>query len=153
MKKLFVLVVFSWTLLLLIPLISCKSDNGMNDWSGPNWDQHCGGPMLEFTYVPPIGSYNNLEGVAGQTDHNTHAVVVYIHVSSGWWIKPYAHDSLTDIDPGCNWECDITTGGIDSSADQIAVFLIPNYLKPPGANGRTELPEIPEALTMVITKR
>jgi hypothetical protein len=62
-------------------------------------------------------------------------VAVYIKVGNGWWIKPYFNTPTTPIGLDGKWSCDITTGGNDTSATQIAVFLIPSTFTPIGAGG------------------
>jgi hypothetical protein len=41
---------------------------------------------------------------------------------------------------GCTWTCEITTGGMDELATDIAAFLIPMTYSPPLAVGLAGLP-------------
>ena len=50
-------------------------------------------------------------------------------------------ESAADTYSGCGtWICDITTGGNDPLATQIAAFLIPNGYGPPSLGGQQTLP-------------
>jgi exo-beta-1,3-glucanase (GH17 family) len=109
-----------------------------------NWTSGCfpggsGIPEIEFTYVPSRGSSDNLEGQVLHVDTNLYTVAVYIYVT-GWWTKPYWNKPETAI--ACNgyFVCDITTGGVDSSASRIAAFLIPFDYDPPSMSGGRTLP-------------
>ena len=79
---------------------------------------------IEFTFVPPIGSFLNLQGITYGVNYVTHAVVVYIKVDGVWWVKPYEAWPLTTILPDGTWICDITTGGDDPSATEIRAFVV-----------------------------
>jgi len=96
-------------------------------------------PTIEFTYVPPYGSFENLQGRAGCVVPATYKVAVYIYVS-GWWTKPYWAWPLTPIRDDGSWTCDITTGGTDQLATRIAAFLVPNGYSPPLMSGGQTLP-------------
>lgn len=98
-------------------------------------------PAIEFTYVPPIGSFDNLKGRTANINPDDYKIAVYIKVSGSWWIKPYADTTLAKILPDGTWSCDITTGGIDSTATSVAAFLIPKNYSPPLLLGGASLPE------------
>lgn len=100
-----------------------------------------GAPSIIFTSVPPYGSNANLIGIAKHIQTQYYKVAVYIKANGGWWTKPYFASPLTVIQ--CydgRWVCDITTGGNDVSATEIAAFLIPSTYTPPNANGIGTLP-------------
>ena len=80
---------------------------------------------IAFTDVPPIGSFDNLRGQVWHVEPDLNGVAVYIKVNGGWWIKPYFNEPVTRINCDGTWNCDITTGGIDSQATEVAAFLIP----------------------------
>jgi hypothetical protein len=82
-----------------------------------------GDPSISFTNVPPKGSFSNLRGVVRFAVPADHRVIVYIKVSS-WWVKPYFNSPLTRIADDGSWETDITTGGVDQTATEIAAFLV-----------------------------
>lgn len=95
--------------------------------SNPAW--------VEFTYIPPYGSYVNLRGHVSGVTPADYKVAVYIRVANTWWTKPYSAQPLTTINANSTWTCDITTGGSDNLADRIAAFLLPNGYSPPIALG------------------
>jgi exo-beta-1,3-glucanase (GH17 family) len=99
-----------------------------------------GTPMIEFTSVPPIGSFDNLIGQVWHVLPQDHGVAVYIKVSGGWWSKPFFSDPVTEINCDGSWACDITTGGTDELATEIAAFLIPLGYSPPLSVGLVGLP-------------
>lgn len=70
-----------------------------------------GNPVIEFTYAPPYGSFQNLEGQVWHVKPSDYKVAVYIYVA-GWWTKPYWDRPLTTIQSDGSWICDITTGGV-----------------------------------------
>ena len=88
-------------------------------------------PMIEFTYVPPLGSYERLQGQVWYVNPADYKVVVYIYVLDNWWVKPSFAEPLTTIQANGSWSTDIVTGGVDELATQIAAFLIPNGYNPP----------------------
>ena len=96
-------------------------------------------PTIEFTYVPPLGSFENLRGKVTNVTPSDYKVAVYIYVS-GWWTKPTLTDPLTIIQSDGNWTCDITTGGSDQNATQIKAYLIPNSYTPLQMSGGQTLP-------------
>ncbi len=99
---------------------------------------------MEFTSVPAYGSYLNLKGIVRNVDTENLRVAVYIRVHGGWWNKPYWDSPGTPISPDGSFSVDITTGGHDEQASEIAAFLIPAEYYPPGVRGESELP--PELL-------
>jgi exo-beta-1,3-glucanase (GH17 family) len=111
-----------------------------------------GDPMLRFAYVPPIGGNDDLEGQALHVVPADYRVAVYIKVGAGWWTKPYFASPATTIACDGSWICDITTGGSDASATEIAAYLIPAGYTPPAAGGG-ELPGAELALYSVASLR
>ena len=103
----------------------------MNNWCPPT---------IEFTYVPPYGSFENLQGQVRCVEPAEYKVAVYIFVVSGWWTKPYWASPLTTIRSGGSWTCDIATGGYDELATKIIAFLVPNGYGPPLMSGGQTLP-------------
>jgi exo-beta-1,3-glucanase (GH17 family) len=99
-----------------------------------------GVPAIEFTYVPPKGSFDNLKGQVWHVTPSDYRVAVYIRVGGGWWTKPYWDTPLTVIDCDGIWTCDITTGGYDSQADMITAYLVPVNYNVPLARGEPTLP-------------
>lgn len=91
-------------------------------------------PGLEFISVPPIGSEDNLTGRVKGVRPEDYRVAVYIYVS-GWWNKPYFDNPLTVPECNSNFNCDITTGGIDPSATKIRAYLVTKNYDPPLIEG------------------
>ncbi len=104
-------------------------------------------PAIAFTFVPPYGSFQDLQGRVTCVTPADYKVAVYIFVS-GWWTKPYFASPLTYIQNDGKWTCDITTGGTDQNATQIAAFLVPNGYDPPPLSGSQTLP--PELFTHAV---
>ena len=98
-------------------------------------------PAIGFTYVPPCGSTNNLEGRVQNITPDDYRVAVYIKVGIGWWNKPTWTEPLTPIQPDGSFTCDITTGGNDPNATEIIAYLVPNGYTPPKMSGECVLPE------------
>jgi len=100
-----------------------------------DWCSHA----IDFSYVPPYGSFDDLQGRVRCVKPADYKVAVYIFVS-GWWTKPYWDWPLTTIQEDGTWTCDITTGGTDQLATKIAAFLVPNGYNPPSMSGGQTLP-------------
>lgn len=100
----------------------------------------CPSPVIEFSSVPPYGSFNDLKGRVKNVNTSDYKVAVYIFVS-GWWTKPFWTSPLTSIQKDGSWVCDITTGGIDQKATKIAAFLVPSGYSPPAMSGGQTLPQ------------
>jgi len=110
-----------------------------DNWSGGTIPGGPGDPVIKFTYVPPLGSFEYLRGQVWHVNPADYKVAVYIYVS-GWWTKPTFANPLTTIQSDGSWITDITTGGIDETATRIAAFLVPNGYNPPSMSGGGTLP-------------
>jgi len=95
---------------------------------------------IEFTSVPAYGSYVNLNGIVRDVDPEKFRIAAYIRVFGGWWTKPYWDAPATQIAPDGTFSVNITTGGQDEQASDVAAFLIPAEYYPPGLRGEPELP-------------
>ena len=95
---------------------------------------------LEFTSVPAYGSKLNLEGGVHNVDTEHLRIAVYIRVNGGWWTKPYWDSPATPISKDGSFSVNITTGGHDEEATEVAAFVIPEEYYPPGLRGEAELP-------------
>ncbi len=104
------------------------------------YDLLCPSPGIFFDYVPPLGSYENLRGHVACANPVEYEVAVYIN-TSGWWTKPYFASPLTSIQDDGAWVADITTGGSDEQATDIAAFLVPLGYTPPQMSGGAVLPD------------
>jgi Glycosyl hydrolases family 17 len=111
-----------------------------DNWSGASIPGGPGDPAIEFTYVPPYGSFSDLKGRIWHVKPLDYKVAVYIFVGTGWWTKPLWSSPLTDIQNDGSWTCDITTGGIDQDATKITAYLFPNGYSPPLMSGGATLP-------------
>jgi hypothetical protein len=96
-------------------------------------------PEVTLTFVPTIGSSNDLAGSVTHVTPADYRVAVYIFVQ-GWFTKPTYADPLTVIQNDRTWTCDITTGGADAYATKIAAFLVPLGYTPPQADHLATLP-------------
>lgn len=111
-----------------------------NETTTCNFDIVKQSPAIEFTSVPAKGSVDNLKGKTTAVDPDSYVVVVYIKVSGGWWgPKPYWASPYTTIKSDGTWECDITTGGYDSTATDIIAFVLPKGYSTPNASGSSSL--------------
>lgn len=110
---------------------------------------------IKFTFVPPYGSFEDLRGVLGKAAPSAHRVAVYIKVGGGWWTKPYWSYPTTSISTGGSFVTDITNGGTDQNATQIAAYLIRSDYQPPLASGHAAIPGDIEAqaLAKVVADR
>ena len=111
-----------------------------DNWTGNCFPGGSGTPEITFTYTPPIGSDNDLEGQVRHVESALYGVVVYIYVN-GWWTKPYWNDPVTTINCDGSFVTDITTDESDVIATQIAAFLIPYDYDPPSMSGGGALPD------------
>jgi|GEM_PF-3573792 len=120
-------------------LVACNEESDVAGVSSPNLPGGQGDPFIQFTYIPPVGSFNNLEGRVLHVYPSEYRVAVFIYVS-GWWNKPTFANPLTSIGSDGSWVTDITTGGIDEKASRIAAFLVPATYNPPVLSGDNTFP-------------
>lgn len=99
-----------------------------------------GAPAIEFTFVPPYGSFQYLRGRVLHVRPADYSAAVYIKVRGGWWTKPYWSNPSTAINQDGTWTCNITTGGVDEEATTIVAYLVPSGYSPPLAAGEPTLP-------------
>jgi hypothetical protein len=135
MKKLIVLILF---LLILFLASGCQLAGNS--------------PKVIVTDIPPADKAGILEGKVAGINPWQYEIFVFLHVSNGWWYKPYFGDH-TYIRLIGTWNCDVATGGIDTTADQYAVYLVPRGTEIPLVGGADDLPEIPNAVDSVIVDR
>lgn len=125
-----------------------------NNWESADVPGGPGEPEIEITHLPPKGSDENLKGRVLHVDPDEYKIIVYIQAWVGWWTKPYFNSPYTELDKKGKFETDITTGGVDSSASQIAVFLIPYEYNAPAVGGGNIPEEVyAHAVAYVILKR
>ena len=111
---------------------------------------------VEFTYVPPYGSFSNLQGKVYGVNPATNRIAVFIYLNgAGWFTKPTCGTPLTTIQTNGTWTADITTGGIDQNATRIAAYVVPASFSQPCVTGVFCLPAGVEqqAVASAITTR
>lgn len=120
-----------------------------DNWSGTALPGGPGKPAIELTYVPPFGSSDDLEGRILHIQPVNVKVLVYIKApwppGGGWWVKPSFAQPLTSVAPDGSWKAEITTGGVDNRATEIAAFLVPDGYQPALLAGAPALPPELEA--------
>jgi hypothetical protein len=90
----------------------------------------------------PIGSANdlNLNGtVTGLADPSQYKVAAYVFTDQ-WWTKPTFANPTAPVTATGTFSIDVTTHANDLQAGYFAVFVIPNAVTPPQANGLAALP-------------
>lgn len=95
---------------------------------------------LEWTALPPWGSFDDVEGQLLHAAPDSYAVAFLIHVD-GWWTKPNFDERLTPIAADGTWQVDYTTGGADHEATRLAAFLVPADFAAPKAEGAARVPD------------
>ncbi|MCD6340198.1 MAG: glycoside hydrolase family 16 protein [Verrucomicrobia bacterium] len=100
-----------------------------------------GAPSVELTYVPPIGSYELLEGVVRGVDPDQYGAAAVIEVFGTWWTKPSWAAPVTKLDAHGAFKIDITTGGQDPAAARIGVFAVPLDAETPLLAGASQIPQ------------
>ncbi|MFH1740558.1 MAG: hypothetical protein ABIH23_16240 [bacterium] len=128
-------------LVLFLPAISTCAWGQAQETSGRPW--------IEFTHIPGLGEFDDLEGTVGNIEPRNSHIAVYILVNDLWWTKPTFTNSAVPINDDGTWAADITTGGRDEFATEIAAFLLPSVVVPPNASGTEYLPDIPESLAFI----
>jgi hypothetical protein len=133
--------------------IQTYSPAGYGPWSKAGSFQVRRGPSIEFTSVPPYGSFDLLKGRVYGVDPQGYAVAVYINVEDVWWTKPTYVSPLTPINGDGTWTCNITTGGYDQCAGKITAFLVPAGTSVPICGPCFDIPVIPQAVASAFIDR
>jgi exo-beta-1,3-glucanase (GH17 family) len=124
-------------------------DTMANNWTGGDTVDGPGTPTITFTFVPAIGSAENLRGKVSHVVPKNYGIAVYIKVAGGWWQKPTYAQPVTKINIDGTWVCDFTTGGNDASATEITAFLIPIDYAPPTSYSAVAADKIVAKLNVV----
>lgn len=85
-----------------------------------------------FTYVPPIGSHDNLTGRVCGVFSKDKKILTYIKVGDSWWVKPYQNAPTVAVNLDGSFSVDYTTGGTDHLATEIKLYLLPADADPYG---------------------
>jgi hypothetical protein len=107
-----------------------------------------GPPEIEFTFIPGLGSSENIQGQVWHLNPEDCRVAVYIRIDVSWWSKPHWSNPVTEIEKDGSWTCDITTGGDDEKANRIVAYLIDKNYSPPRAKGELTLSDDIEKNTL-----
>lgn len=128
---------------LTVGCVACGNGGGnsrpTDSQTGPQDGPITGPPTVTVTFLPPVGSFDDLRGRVTGVVTSDHRVAVYINVG-GWWNKPTWAAPLTPIGANGQWTCDITTGGQDQLATHVAAFLVPRGTTVPQLAGEANLP-------------
>lgn len=100
-----------------------------------------GKPTIQLSNVPARGSFTDLFGRVQHVSPCQCQVAVYIRVNNLWYTKPFNNAPLTSLALDGTWRADITTGGVDERASDIAAFLVPISYLPPIMYGSLSLPD------------
>jgi hypothetical protein len=96
---------------------------------------------LNIDYLPPIGNTDELlSGRVNFINSCDVRISAYIKVSNGWWTKPTFTEPSVPVLCNGRFNLRFVTGGMDYSATDIYIFLIPADYTPPTCGGCTTLP-------------
>jgi len=82
-------------------------------------------PTIQFTYVPPIGSYDNVQGKVTGVSPNAYGVALFIEIYGTYWTKPYYDEPVITLASDGTFSVNLVTGGIDAYAEQILAYVVP----------------------------
>lgn len=111
-----------------------------------------GPTAIQFVYVPPYGSSDQLEVQVTGVQPLSYVLATYIRVAGSWWTKPTFAQPTVAINTDGTARIAIVTGGIDQLATDIAVFMIPAGSVPPTVGGGA-LPLVPGTVASLQVSR
>ncbi len=88
-------------------------------------------PQIQVTALPAWGTSDYLQGVVSGIAPANYQIAVLIFIEGlGWYSKPYCDPTLTtayrvSIQSDGTWSTPIATGGVDGTAIEIAMYLLP----------------------------
>jgi len=83
-------------------------------------------PELFVTSVPSFGSSEPIQGKTANVVASNYSIALAIFVPGlGWYSKPSCTSLLTALNSDGTWSVPYATGGVDSSATKLAVYLVP----------------------------
>lgn len=89
-------------------------------------------PQITVTQLPAWGTAQNLQGLVSGVAPGDYEIAVLIFIEGlGWYSKPYCNPELTVAYPVLiqsdgTWSTAIETGGVDNTAIEIAMYLLPS---------------------------
>jgi hypothetical protein len=95
---------------------------------------------IEYTFVPPYSSFQDLRGRVVGVPPSQYATVTYLKVQGRFWIKPTGSNPVTPLASDGTFVVDITTGGVDEIAEYMVTYAIPLGYSPPVLLGETAIP-------------
>jgi len=107
-----------------------------DNWSGTVVINGAGTPDIYFTYVPPMGSFDWVEGQINHVAPADYKVALFVRTYWGWYNKPTWDEPLTNIYPDGWWTNEYATGAGDENAYEIRAFLVPIGYTPPLLSGQ-----------------
>ncbi len=112
-----------------------------------------GDKPIKILGVPPKGQNGSAVGMVFGVSRDDYSVATLIRVYGNWWTKPTFGSPLTPIWVNDLWEANITTGGVDSQADEIRAYLIPKTASVPLVGGDWNIPKEYNAFVYDSVKR
>ncbi len=114
-----------------------------------------GTPTIEFTYIPPIGSTEEVRAKTTDVDVTKYGVSMIIKVVGTYWTKPFWSTPITPFSPNGTWQNRYATGGQDPMAEQIILYVVPLDYAIPLLSGQTRIPQEIEdhAIAKAVTNR
>ena len=86
-------------------------------------------PAIQLTSIPAFGSFSALSGSVKNVSPQNYSIAILIFLEGlGWYSKPFCSPLLTTINQDGSWSASITTGNVDNTATQIAVYLVPSTI-------------------------
>lgn len=78
---------------------------------------NCASPSIQFTYVPPVGSSENVQGQVTGVSPNTYGVALFLELYGGYWTKPFYNEPVITLAADGTFSVNVDTGGIDAYAE------------------------------------
>src|SRR5438552_3951667 len=80
---------------------------------------------IDFTFIPPLGSFEYLRGQVRGVDPTKYGIAVVIDVFGTSWTKPYFNQPISPISSDGTFDIPIVTGGQDACAQGIWAGAVP----------------------------
>lgn len=129
-------------------------DDSLYYTEGATSGAEVGVPAITLTKVPKYASARgDLHGFVTNVNPVDYVVAVFTRVSGEWWTKPTFADRFVNIGADGIWQTNILSGGTDSYATDVAVFLVPNGTDVPTASAEDNLPDSLMSFTHLVFRR